>query len=248
MPTSHAHIIGRRHRLLHQNCHDFALSGSPAPGYSFGIVLDGCGSKHRLPDGRAVPSHNEVGAKLLGHFAGGWLAANLPGSAALPELLVSLQHACLNYLQTILAATTFNLQHTTFNLQPATFLPAHLLTTLLGFAVTPAEAAFFWAGDGYLCADGRVTALDSGNRPDYLAYALLPHPRDIALQIQPLENPSWLAVATDGWQPAALAALAEPRPPLALQRWLNAQARERGKFEDDGAAAVWWKEPVDGEL
>jgi hypothetical protein len=29
---------------------------------------------------------------------------------------------------------------------------------------------------------------------------------------------------------------------LALQRWLNLRAKERGKFEDDGTIAIWWKE------
>ena len=58
-----AAIIGRTHRLTHQNCHDAAYTGAPQPGYAFGLVLDGCGSKYRK-GGQASSSHNEVGAKL----------------------------------------------------------------------------------------------------------------------------------------------------------------------------------------
>jgi hypothetical protein len=31
-----------------------------------------------------------------------------------------------------------------------------------------------------------------------------------------------------------------PQPTLALQRWLNLRAKERGQFEDDGAIAIFW--------
>ena len=56
----HATINGRSHHIFRQNSHDFALSGGAGEGVCYGLALDGCGSK---------PSHNEVGATLLGQFA-----------------------------------------------------------------------------------------------------------------------------------------------------------------------------------
>ena len=42
----------------------------------------------------------------------------------------------------------------------------------------------------------------------------------------------WLAVATDGWQEESLVEVGTARPTLELQRWLNVQAKQRGRFED----------------
>jgi hypothetical protein len=101
-------------------------------------------------------------------------------------------------------------------------------------------AVFFWSGDGYLCHNGEITQLDSHNEPDYLAYHLdAPNGR---FQTLTIKNPTWLAVASDGWTADLLTQLSTPHSSLALQRWLNKQAKERGKFEDDGAIAIWWKE------
>jgi hypothetical protein len=47
-----------------------------------------------------------------------------------------------------------------------------------------------------------------------------------------------LAVATDGWTPALLADLQPAPTGLALQRWMNMQARHSGQFDDDGAIAL----------
>jgi len=232
----HATINGRSHRITQQNSHDFALSGSVGQGMYYGLVLDGCGSK---------PSHNEVGAKLLGQFA----ASHLQGAlAALTDhspvgvtaVLDTLYPHCLQFLQQTTAL--FPWQSAA---ERAAFISTHWLATLLGFVVTPQTAVFFWQGDGYLVHNGHVITLDSSNRPNYLAYHLLEEvaPSADAFQTLVVERPSlqWLAVATDGWQPDLLQQLGEPRPGLQLARWINVQARQHGRFEDDGAAAVWLK-------
>ncbi|MCA9958877.1 MAG: protein phosphatase 2C domain-containing protein, partial [Anaerolineales bacterium] len=165
---SQAIVNGRTHRLMQQNSHDSVHSGSPQPGHAFGLVLDGCGSKY--PDG--TPSHNEVGAKLLGQFAAAWLKQQLADAAQrapmgeneLGQMLAALHQDCIAFLQTINAAMPWQSSTDT-----AKFVSTHLLATMVGFVVTPETAVFFWQGDGFLAHNGHVTTLDSNNRPDYLA-------------------------------------------------------------------------------
>lgn len=268
---SYATTIGRNHRLMQQNCQDFAQADSPQPGCSFGIVLDGCGGKHRetnlhsqRPQTITHPSHNEVGAKLLGQFTAAWLRNNLSRDENLDTLIDALYQASLLFLAELVAllslpAEKANIQREQGsgidlklsdsrspapdpNFHKNRFIATHLLCTLLGFIVTPTTAAFFWLGDGYLCHNGRITCLDQHNRPTYLAYQLLgqgnaPFQRQIFAHSDDL---AWLSVATDGWRVDQLTELATPRSPLELQRHLNVQARERGRFDDDGAVAVYY--------
>ena len=241
---SHAMVNGRSHRLRQQNSHDFAISGSPRPGTAFGLVLDGCGSKYNRQ-----PSNNEVGAKLLGQFAAGWLEERLAVSdepLAVADLVNGLFADCTDFLQQTTALLPFADEAAWTR-----FVMTHWLATLVGFVVTEETAVLFWQGDGYLCVNGEVTTLDSGNQPDYLAYRLLsggafttpaPHlpcpPANYQILVR--ENLHMLVVATDGWQPDLLTQLTEPRSSLHLQRRLNVQARQPGNFEDDGAIATWW--------
>jgi hypothetical protein len=237
--VSHAVATGRHHRLMRQNCQDMADSAQPRPGYAFGLVLDGCGGKWRpaatAPGRRpALPSHNEVGAKLLAAFAGRrlghWLAA-----AVEPDL-DTLYADCVTFLQQItglVAPTAVERQQ---------FVATHLLCTLLGFLMTPTGATFFWSGDGYLVHNGQVTTLAADNRPDYLAYRLLDgqHGRFQSQRLPDQATIEWLAVASDGWRADQLAALPPARSSLALQRWLNCQAQQRGHADDDAAIAALW--------
>lgn len=252
---SQATVIGRSHRLRQQNSHDVAISGSPRPSAAFGLVLDGCGSKYNRQ-----PSHNEVGAKLLGQFAAGWLHAQLARHEEpidVVGLVDGLWAGCLDFMD-----RSVDLLPWTNEATRTAFVMTHWLATLVGFVVVAETAVLFWQGDGYLCINGEVTRLDSGNRPDYLAYRLLRRGEGVKectgerLTLSPVHpfapssttidraNLHWLAVATDGWQPDLLAQLAEPRPSLHLQRWLNLQARQPGNFEDDGAVAVWWQSEI----
>ena len=233
----HAHIIGRQHRLIQQNGQDYAVSGSLPGGGCFGLVLDGCSSKWRADDEPAQPSSNEVGARLLGTFA----AASIPHLARttpIPDLPHALASACLGFMRRLLENIPL-----ADDLSRNRFIQTQLLCTLVGFVQTDAAATFFWSGDGYLWHDDTVIPLDSGNRPDYLAYRLLrdgPEPLIHTLALPEPARLSCLAVATDGWREGLLQKIAAaPRSPLALQRWLNQQAQQKGHFDDDGAIAIW---------
>ncbi len=238
---SHATALGRAHRLMQHNCQDFAATANPAPHLAIGIVCDGCGSKFVGKDGRSHTSHNETGANLLGQFTLDFLSQKL---ANLPTPI------CPETLETVLAdlhlaALTF-LHHLTAHFPETTrrqFIATRLLTTLVGFVRTAETAVFFWQGDGFLVANGHIQPLHSNNQPDYLAYQLLqPNPAQTNFQLAFVPQPEQLrclSVATDGWRAELLGQLEEPRPTLALQRWLNVQSQQRGQFDDDGAVAVW---------
>lgn len=242
-------VIGRSHRIMQQNCQDFSAAREFQNGFAFGVVLDGCGSKYR-GFGRPIPSSNEVGSKLLGHFANAYLTEALAELGAaddveredLQELIDGLHIGSLSFLENLLMPIPFAAEQ-----ERAEFTATNLLCTMLGFIVTPDEAAFFWAGDGFLCRDSHVTRLDSGNQPDYIAYQL--SNSDIggatgSFQVEFIDTWSqcnWLAVATDGWSESLVGELETPRENLSLQRWVNCEARKRGQFEDDGAAAIWWR-------
>lgn len=232
-------VIGRQHRLLGRNAQDFALAGVTPRGACFGLVADGCGGKFRLDDSIHA-SHNEVGAKLLCRFAAGWLEAGLDTEIELAPLVEELYAACLGFLRclalTIVPAGNEAMAH---------FVATHLLSTLLGFAVTEKEALFFWLGDGFLYRNGEVAGLQSGDEPDYLAYRLLdgaipPHAPAAGFNVQQLGRSGLhqLAVATDGWTPALLSDLQPAPSDLELQRWMNIQAQRPGQFDDDGAIAL----------
>lgn len=215
-------VIGRSHRLLGMNGQDAVYAGN-----GWGVVLDGCGSKHRDENGR-LPSHNEIGSTLLGQY--------LAGRLAHPERVDvgALYGDCLTFLQKLLALYTFDEQ------EKVRFVASHLLCTVVGFVVQDALTTFFWSGDGHLVMDGEVVVLESGNMPNYLAYQLLTPDDEAGFETHTIPTPAWCAVATDGWQAHHLRQLEIPQKPLKLQRWMNQLAREKGVFEDDGATAVWW--------
>ncbi len=238
---SHAQTIGRSHRIMQQNCHDFVQtgtpdSGKPPPTSAFGLVLDGCGSKHRDEDG-ATPSHNEIGAKLLGQFIANYLHRSLPDSQLTNEFFERLYAHSIGFYQSLLHSYSFD------DAGRRRFIGTNLLCTILGFVVVEDTAVFFHRGDGYLLHDNEIIHLDNDNQPDYLAYDLDGQnglPTNVGINTHTIHNPTRLAVATDGWTAELLTQLDHPQPSLTLQRWLNIQAKQRGNFEDDGAIAIWW--------
>ncbi len=235
MIISQAQHIGRGHRLMGQNCQDYAVVGQPGTHTSFGVVLDGCGSKHGHGS-HVTPSANEVGARLLGQFIYGWLQTHDLNQAA-DALVTNLHQAAYDFLAQLTAAMPL-----VDNANRTRFVATQLLCTVVGFVARPEDAFFFWSGDGYLCLNDDVIPLDSGNRPDYLAYTLLdsqPHPFNV-MCVRQRGALMRLAVASDGWRPDLLRQLRQPLNSLALQRWVNQQAQQRGQFEDDGAIAIYW--------
>jgi hypothetical protein len=245
-------IIGRQHRLMNHNCQDFALTGSPKAGYYYGLVLDGCGGKYRETAEsnsgsrfQSYASQNEVGAKVIGQFIGQWLERHLSQQESLNCLPDKLQLATERFLQSFVSDLGY-----TEPIETQRFVGTNLLATVLGFALTPTEGCFFWVGDGYLSQNGEVTVLDCDNQPPYLAYNVLAahcHFSGKGTEMQSRgflmnEELLWLAVATDGWQGERLSQLERPQSSLQLQRWVNVEARQRGRFEDDGAIALWVKD------
>lgn len=235
---SSATVQGRTHRLWKQNSHDVAVCGYNQPqGVYWGLVLDGCGSKTTTVNGR-IPSDNEVGAKLTGQFIDAWWqkCAAREEYRSLASHLVSLYQDYQSFLKQLLQLFPWSQVE-----QRVDFCSSHLLCTVIGFVVTPIEAAFFWQGDGYLCLNGSVIPLESDNRPAYPAYAVLAGKSEqegFDTRFVDRGEVKWLAVASDGWHPALLIRMARPRSTLALERWLYVQARERGNFDDDGAVAA----------
>ncbi len=245
---SSATIMGRSHRIMQQNCHDFAQSSTISSQTVYGLVLDGCGSKYRDATG-SYASHNEVGANLLGTYAATFLDKQLTinkkqktknEEEALEELVAQLYRACVTYLDCLVTLHPFQDE-----LERRRFVATRLLCTLVGFVVTEETAVCFWSGDGYVGINDEIISLDCNNRPDYLAYQVLGgsgNGRFNTLTIRDRSSLKRLFVATDGWQTTQLTQLVKPQKSLALQRWVNIQARERGSFEDDGAIAIYYHE------
>lgn len=235
MIVSQAQHIGRGHRLMCQNSQDYAAAGVLGAHTSFGLILDGCGSKHGW-NLQTTPSANEVGARLLGEFLSGWLQTR-DLEQATDDLITHLHQDALAFLTQLTAAMPL-----ADSAARARFVATQLLCTVVGFVARPQDAVFFWLGDGYLCLNEEVISLESGNRPDYLAYTLLDNqPRPFnALCVRQRAALTRLAVASDGWRPDLLGQLRQPLSGLALQRWVNQQAQQRGQFEDDGAIAICW--------
>jgi hypothetical protein len=243
-------VIGRNHRLMNQNCQDFAVTGAPEPGYAYGIVLDGCGGKYREKSesyGRpsTYPSQNEVGARILGQFMAQWFENNL-GQPSLVCLAKKLGLTVELFIRDFMVIMGHRHPE-----EQRRFAHTNLLATIVGFAVTPTEGCFFWAGDGYLKLREEITPLDFNNQPPYLAYTALMNGdksngqfnngrSKIESWVFPMtDDVTSLAVATDGWQPNQLAQVERPHDSLSLQRWVNVEARQRGRFEDDGAIVLW---------
>ncbi|MCP5096677.1 MAG: hypothetical protein GY943_14080, partial [Chloroflexi bacterium] len=76
MIVNQATIIGQNHRLMQQNCQDTAVAIQLTDNIAFGLVFDGCGSKHKGAAG-TMASHNEVGANLLSAYAAAFLGKQL---------------------------------------------------------------------------------------------------------------------------------------------------------------------------
>jgi len=123
---------------MQQNCQDAAFCGSPANEYAYILALDGCGSKYR-DDSGIYTSHNESGAHLLGSYASTFLHKELAAKPAdIDTLVKKLYAAGITYLDGL---TTLHPFETIAEQQR--FIATHLLTTLVGFVVTPQTAVFF---------------------------------------------------------------------------------------------------------
>ncbi len=230
-----AAIIGRNHRLKQQNCQDFTAVSTLPNNTTIGLVLDGCGSKYKNAHG-THPSHNEVGAKLLGEFAIQFLSQQLMQNENLESIVHDLYDASLRFLTDLLGLYNFADDTTKYQ-----FVYTNLLCTLVGFVMQENTAVFFWRGDGWLIHNDIVTDLNANNHPDYLAYDLLSgEAKGLHSKTITATNIQRLGVATDGWSAPLLTELTTPQNNIALQRWVNVHAKQTPHFEDDAAIAICW--------
>jgi hypothetical protein len=207
-----ATTLGRDHAALRRNAQDaFALGESGSVAY--GIVCDGCGSGGR----------SEVGA----HLSAALLSASFDRLLDEDILLTSIPDVAVSELVAQFAALAGAMGE---NGQGARFVTHHLLATTLGFCLRGDEGVLFWCGDGWLVLDGDAVRLEA-EYPDYPAYRLFGRETPVNTRLFDAGAVERIAVATDGFDEAALAD-AFGRSPLALQRWMNVQL-QNGHFSDD---------------
>ena len=245
-----ASVAGRDHLRVGRNNQDAwaVFHGRRA---LVAVVADGCGSA----------PHSEAGARLGARLLASALARRLegganpieapseaPGEAPIEAPIESLLEEARREVLSQLRAVALGLCPS--SAPDARLLLGqvrdHLLFTLVGAVVGPAETVAFALGDGLLEVDGRPLALGPfpGNEPPYLGYALLPEVLhgvpEAALRLQivarlPTTSLRTLALGTDG--ACDLAAAGAPpaallddgllfRNPDALRRRLFLLARE----------------------
>jgi protein phosphatase 2C-like protein len=189
-----ASVIGREHARAGRNNQDaFSLL---AQGDVFAaVVADGCGSG----------AHSEVGAQLGARcVAQAVLAVASEGtSVEAPEFLEAVRARVLKFLTSLTEQLGGSL------------VGEHLLFTVVGAVVTPANTLVFSAGDGLWALNGQVHPLGPfpHNAPPYLAYGLL-SPGAVPLERQvlvPTDDVMALMLGTDG--ATDLAKLSEARMP-----------------------------------
>lgn len=176
-----ASVVGREHARSGRNNQD-ALCLHASGEALAAVVADGCGSG----------AHSEVGAQLgarcVAQSVLSVLGRGLPLEA--PEFLPTVRTEVLGFLASL-----------TGRLGEA-LLGEHLLFTIVGAVVTPAQTLVFSAGDGVWALNGEVQVLGpfANNAPPYLAYGLL-SPEAVPLERQglvPTEEVGSLLLGTDG--------------------------------------------------
>jgi hypothetical protein len=176
-----ASVVGREHARSGRNNQD-ALCLLTSGDVWAAVVADGCGSG----------AHSEVGAQLGVRCVAQSMLAVLAGGTSLeaPEFLPSVRTEVLGFLASLTGRLGEGL------------LGEHLLFTLVGAVVTPAQTLVFSAGDGVWALNGEVHGLGPfpNNAPPYLAYGLL-SPGAVPLERQalvPTGDVSSLLIGTDG--------------------------------------------------
>jgi hypothetical protein len=211
--TGSGSVLGTAHAVLRKNRQDAARSGSFA-GSAFGVVSDGCGQ------GRG----SELGALLTVGVVASSLARDLAADVPLDALPSRALAALVSALGDVAA-----------RIGDAAFASDHLLATVVAFAARADDAIVFAAGDGVVSIDGEVRVIEQDNRPAYPAYEL--GGRRVPLAVAQVSGARRIAVATDGFDRAAMVALIELplRPDMSRHLF---RLQHAGAFEDDGAIAI----------
>ncbi len=176
--------------------------------------------------------HSEVGAQLGARFVLDFCIRNCkqgPFDAAL------LLQALIEYLHQLC-----DIQ------QPRdrnAFIEEHLLFTLLGFIVRPQQTDIFYAGDGYMQVNDKLTKLDHGNRPPYIGQHLLGKKATLLTDKLATSSLDRLLIGTDGLRdlPTPISELFDDpdnvHNPVALPRYLTTLAHA-GVLKDDVAVVM----------
>lgn len=161
--------IGRNEVLLGRNNQD-ALHWATSENALVTIVADGCGSAPFSEFGA------RYGARLIATMVRDRYEEALlqetvaPGKVPDDLFWQQLHRAALQNISLVAAQLTGSLG-SKFDV-----LRDHFLFTVLGVLITRGEVVFFWIGDGVFGLNGTLNRLEpeSGNRPQYLAYGLIP--------------------------------------------------------------------------
>ena len=218
-------VPGRSHILEGRNCQDalcsttFEINGQ---NYIVGVIADGCG------EGK----HSEVGAQLAVQYVPYALRNLLQQEVALADAPALLFGKLVDFLISIVNGYGFVDTHECMQ-----FVHNHLLFTLLGFVLTPADTLIFAAGDGIILINEEIHLREQNNTPTYIGYHLIDQrylqtpvsPLPGAFDVYNVPSPTLqkLAIGSDAWlqeQPLlqqiwGLRGVAQLQ--LQLNRWSN---------------------------
>jgi hypothetical protein len=216
-----AALMGRDHLLLQRNRQDHALAVVRSR-VAVAVVSDGCG------EGEG----SEVGARISALVAERAAVGHLLSGAPLRDAATVLAAAVLTALAAVAEAAAG-----TDASARARFAAEHLAATLWVALLRGAEGTVFGWGDGRLRLGDRIVAIDQ-DAPSYLVRSLgrsIPAPT----HVETLDPDAAVALATDGFDEASLAALPARASAPALLRFMRLQQRG-GAFADDAAVAALW--------
>lgn len=216
-----AGVVGRDHRAVGRGGQDAWVAGERGE-LAWGVVSDGCGSGAR----------SEVGAALTVAHLGAVLPRLLASDASLDDVPSRAIGELVEALASIRAAVEGD------EAGPE-FVHAHLLATVVAFAIRGDAGIVFWQGDGAFLVDDELVVLDEDDRPTYPAYAAVAGPharRPVGWRRFEARAPTRVAVATDGFDTGVLHEVFG-RSAVALGRLLNVRARE-GHFADDASVVA----------
>ncbi|MBN1410168.1 MAG: protein phosphatase 2C domain-containing protein [Spirochaetales bacterium] len=225
-------ILGRDHELSKRNRQDYCryTSGKRVAG----VVCDGCGEGE----------FSETGAALLGNFIINELnRADLNAVDAFKDEIKSASCRFLNRLLDILNFSSENLK--------TEFIRNFLLTTFVFCVIEGERAVIGSSGDGIIITDESVNIIDQDNRPNYLAYRVVPSGYmdfddynfdDLKVEFLDANALRRIAIASDGLKPVVSAGRIDEifgKTRRQLQRRLNVIQIKEKIFYDDVSIVVF---------
>lgn len=175
--SASASIIGSSHKKHLKNKQDaFRLYQSEE--ITVGVVCDGCGSC----------AQTEIGSALTAEFAVNY-CANVFCTSAFDGQLLS--DAICNFYNDLIRISGTS--------SPKEFARETLLTTVVGFVLTPSDVVVFTSGDGVTVVNNEINVIDQNDRPDFLGYNIYRN-KNYTFDVKkyPRNEVKRLLIATDG--------------------------------------------------